>query len=93
MIAGLRFLSVGLIIKFLSFLSVLRAASCVKVRLEIVLFSFLELSWSWLNFRVFSNAVIFSSIEIDAGGGSHCLFFTYICLVYVDIVDELDWFK
>lgn len=82
MMAGPRFLSVGLMIRFVFCFSSLRALNCSGVRLDMFLFLYFFWSSSFSFLRDFSKRVIWSSISIEAGGGSQVLFFRYICGMY-----------
>ena len=74
MTAGPRFLSVGLMIRFVFCFSFLRALNCSGVRLDMFLFLYFFWSSSISFLRDFSKRVIWSSISIEAGGGSQVLF-------------------
>ncbi len=91
--AGAKFLSVGLIIKFLFCWSEHSALICIGLRLEECILLFFSICFCCLALIDFSNRVIFSSVRFSAGGGFLVVFLLYSCLTYSESVVVLLEFK
>jgi hypothetical protein len=67
--AGPRFLSIGLMMRFLLSRRARRVFTCSGLRLQGLVFWFLAMKTRCFSFSFFSKSVILSSIRIGAGGG------------------------
>jgi len=77
-----KFLSIGLMIRFVFCFNIFRALDCSGVRLDMFLFLYFFWSSPFSFLRDFSKRVIWSSISLEVGGGSQVLFLRYICGMY-----------